>query len=379
MKCILHIVPDDKFIDDVVRLHKLGDFAYRHVYVHLSDVNIVDYKYIKSESVKNISVEDLFVLLRSNTYDAVLIHGLYSLPIKYIPEIPIQIKVFWISWGYDIYQNPKVCPAIKLSLYKPLTIELIDGRNRFIRFIHNIRSNVVVQLNRSEEYRQYVNAVKRIDFFSGRLPEEYDLMKKLPFFHAKDFFYRYFYPTNDDHDIGNISDKHDILIGNSGNPSNNHLDIFEILKEKQLEDRKIFVPLNYGGTDEYLNCIINRGTNYFKKHFIPIIDFIEYEDYTELLKKCNIAIFYNERQQALGNIKILLKTGCKVFLSETSIMYRYFRNLGVRVFSIQKELNQNEIESNMSRTEIENNISILRKMDTSDACIEWLQKLYALI
>ena len=45
------------------------------------------------------------------------------------------------------------------------------------------------------------------------------------------------------------------------------------------------------------------------------------------------------RPQALGNIITALWIGARVFMSERSIQYEYFKTKGIVLFSIEKELN----------------------------------------
>ena len=73
-------------------------------------------------------------------------------------------------------------------------------------------------------------------------------------------------------------------------------------------------------------------------------------------------IFAHERQQAMGNIYTALKMGCKVYLSETNKVFSYYKNLGVAVFSIQKDLNQENINKPLTDEQIMNNKKILSQI-----------------
>ena len=103
------------------------------------------------------------------------------------------------------------------------------------------------------------------------------------------------------------------------------------------------------------------------------------QEYFELVLSCSVAIFFMERQQAVGNIGRALRYGCKVFLSETNPVYTYYKDLGLKVFSIQQDLVQKEIDSPLSMEDIENNRAILSKRTNKEQYIRDLNYIYECI
>ena len=82
--------------------------------------------------------------------------------------------------------------------------------------------------------------------------------------------------------ISTISLGDSILIGNSATFSNNHLDVFDIIKNTT---SKIVVPLSYGAYDyqDYKKRIIFEGNKIFKDNFLPIESFLTIKKYNKLL------------------------------------------------------------------------------------------------
>lgn len=124
-----------------------------------------------------------------------------------------------------------------------------------------------------------------------------------------------------------------ILIGNSATDTNNHAEVFGLLKKFIGQNIKLIVPLSYGNR-QYRNKIIKIGNSIFGDKFVPIIEYMDKTDYVELLSKCDIAIFNNNRQQALGNINIMLSLGKKVYIREDTAMWDYFKTAQITVYNI---------------------------------------------
>lgn len=81
------------------------------------------------------------------------------------------------------------------------------------------------------------------------------------------------------------------------------------------------------------------------REFYPIQNFLSLKEYKTLLSTCSHAIFGYERQAALGNISELLWTGVKLFLPKSSINYKYFKDNGYKVFTIEDDLTENHLNS----------------------------------
>lgn len=104
-----------------------------------------------------------------------------------------------------------------------------------------------------------------------------------------------------------------IVIGNSSTDSNRHLELFEKIKHLDLINVDLYCPLSYG-EKEYRDEVIKQGYELFGNHFHPLTEYMKYEEYVKFLCTCDVGIYYNNRQQALGNINRMLDLGKKVYL-----------------------------------------------------------------
>lgn len=381
-KKILNIVPDDKFIDDVIKNQDVVNNDIYHEYVLVSDDEIKHYKYIKNEEkVRMVSTDSLIKFIKDSGCSALFLHSLPSCPLELIPLIPKSIKVFWFSWGGDIYQRPTQWnPAIKINLYHKKTKETIKNWKSYIKEIYYLAS-LLLRLVKFEktDTQIYRAAVARIDYYSGVLPEEYELMRRLSYFNASPVKYMYnvMFPEMI-YDLGKTYGD-EILVGNSGDPTNNHKDIIELLRRLNLKNRIINIPLSYGGDANYINNVVNYGKSKLGKNQNAIKTYMGKMQYLNLLKKCSIVIFYHERQQALGNIYLLLMLGAKIFLSENSITYKSLEKKGFIIYSIQRDLNQYNIDHPLTEIERKNNIKLIQDFMSKANYNTMLNKLYALI
>ena len=184
-----------------------------------------------------------------------------------------------------------------------------------------------------------------------------------------------YYPLEfilEDIDEGNLN-SNNILLGNSSFLSNNHFEALEILSEMGVDNRKIVAPLSYGDLD-YAKEVAKVGKSKFNERFIPIMEFMPLQEYNKLLKSCNVAIFNNYRQQAIGNTITLLWMGSKVYLDERNTFYQFLKRKGIHVFSVNNDLNSSNINAlkPLTSNEIKLNREILLKELSSDVLLRKL-------
>jgi isochorismate hydrolase len=80
------------------------------------------------------------------------------------------------------------------------------------------------------------------------------------------------------------------------------------------------------------------------------------------------------RQQAVGNIIIMMYFGAKIFLNKENPVYEFFKNKGAIIFSIN-ELNNQVINTKLSEEEIKKNRQILKEYWSEDIMIKKTEKL----
>ena len=67
--------------------------------------------------------------------------------------------------------------------------------------------------------------------------------------------------------------------------------------------------------------------------FRPLDDFLPPQEYQKILNSVDVAIFNHDRQQALGNILILLHLGKKVFVKNDITTWNFLKKKGLTVYN----------------------------------------------
>lgn len=191
--------------------------------------------------------------------------------------------------------------------------------------------------SKKEIIRRFI--IKRFGFITPVVYGDYQLAQKYYKTRAKcigEMFYMQFYekyqstynPKNPD-----SNDKIIIQVGNSATPSNHHKEVLELLYPYK-DKIKIILPLSYG-EKEYSDEIKKIALDKFGDNINVLNDFMPLEEYNNILQSTHIAIFATDRQQAMGNIFILLLLGKKVCLKEGYTHYDFFIKNGFKIFNIK--------------------------------------------
>jgi len=382
---ITHIFNDDQFIDPAIKLFE-SVVPNRSTYFVLKQTS-APFKYIKSNKVESLLIrnekdEFQFVnYIHKNEINVIFFHALNSKKQRLVNLLGNKIVKVWFIWGYDFYQS---WGLLKNSIYESQTREFLNNKsthfkNKLIfnklsfwvfsklkirKFILPKGVNTILNNNYLTEFYK---AAQKIDIVVPVVPTEYNLVKKMginPIYAP--FTYGCLEDILENKIKDNVLKAKNILIGNSANPTNNHVDVFKRLAKFDFKDRKIYVPLNYSGSKEYINFVKEKGYYYFGDNFKPILDFLPLQEYNKLISSCNVAIFNHIRQQAVGNIITLGYLGAKIFLNKKSPVFKYYKNLGMKINSIG-EINQILIDEKLNFSEFENNRFILFRVYSKKA------------
>ncbi|WP_185858832.1 TDP-N-acetylfucosamine:lipid II N-acetylfucosaminyltransferase [Vreelandella populi] len=129
--------------------------------------------------------------------------------------------------------------------------------------------------------------------------------------------------------------KNKILLGNSAFPTNNHIEAIRKISTCNLKGAEVYCPLSYG-SEEYALKIQKIGNKAFGEQFIPMLNFMQPEDYEKFLEDIDIAVYNHTRQQAYTTILYLLDRGVKIYLNPESPIYKKLKKMGVLVFDINE-------------------------------------------
>lgn len=298
---ILHLTRKEKFTKPFIDFIKENFDISEHFFLLVGGQNkkefyIEDDSYIKTISNKKDFLK-YFIEFNKKMYkaDKIIIHGL-SQPynIYYLFLNPWLLKkCYWAMWGGDFY-FPEKQSWIKKQVIKKM--------GHFITYIKGDYESAQKWYGVKGEYYECF-------MYPSNLYKKYDIKPKK-------------------HTTINIQ------IGNSADPSNNHIDILKQLVKYKDENIQLFIPLSYGN-EEYAKEVIAYGKEFFGSKFIPLTDFIPFEKYLQFLGEIDIAIFAHKRQQAMGNTITLLGLGKKVYMRNDITPWELFRDIDVKVFDVE--------------------------------------------
>lgn len=365
MKKILHFVIDDKFIRDSVKCFQMASLTEDTFYLVSLDENY-SLKY-ENRFINIVSETEAIKMVTSGSYDALVLHSLYALPPHILRVVNPGIKVIWFGWGYDMYNNYfPYKPIIPCRIFKDKTARLhnsFDWKNARIKLTEPVKRIVY-----KEKYSVKVvqEALGRIDFFAGVFEEEYDLLKNSnKYIRAKKAIHNYIHPEEfDKKDINLIehTEGNNILLGNSGGDTNNHIDVLSLLYNVtggKLGDIKIICPLSYGGKKDYIDKVIKTGRNLFGDSFVPLTSFLPLDEYNSLVQSCSSVLMGHLRQAAVGNCLTSMWMGLKLFMYEDSMNYQHYSKEGLTIFSLDTDLSGECLKQRLPDNDILKNRSFI--------------------
>lgn len=398
----IHIFNDDKFIDIAIEIFEAHRTKQNEYFV-ITDSQKKSFKYVKSSLAKPLVLKndkaynDIIAYINEQDHNVVYLHALNAAKRNIARKLNGNHVVVWLLWGYDFYN---AWPVINQKIYLPKTKKFLlkdkdfkkNYKNsiwdsywaynlylRFLKWPSGYRPFIIYPRLR-KSFRSYYKAVKKIDIIVPILESELPLIKKMKIpLKSASFSYGYLeqllgadYKTLENNNGKNI------LLGNSAAFSNNHLEAFEVLSKLDLGDRRVYVPLSYGGTRRYVDFVIFHGKRLLGKNFSPLLDFIPLEKYNSILKSCDTLIFNHLRQQGAGNVVSLGYLGAKIYLKESNAIYTYLKDEGAHVFSLAS-LTQEILDKSLTNVQIKDNKSILEKKYTFKNVLEQVKNMEEII
>ena len=234
----------------------------------------------------------------------------------------------WSGWGYDYYGSDSDPAA---DLLEPMTADLVQGLSPRSRWLPPVRA-----VARSAFSRLLHHAARRADVFSAPVPGDLAVFAaRFPEFCGTYSQLNYASVEGSFAGPPAAPSPANILVGNSASPTSNHLDVFSMLSDMDLADRRVVVPLNYGD-EHYRDAVISRGRALLGDRFRPLIDRIPLAEYNALVATCDIVIMNHIRQQAVGNIGSALYAGAHVVLNDQSPVLADLRSKGAALMSVSE-------------------------------------------
>ncbi|MCC7583281.1 hypothetical protein FUU19_07050 [Serratia sp. Lou2A] len=340
---IVHICSLDKFIPPFIKHVDENFDSKQHVYWILGerkDKELDTYNNINFLGKSKVSkAKNIFHLIKDIHYcDKIILHSFLGLQLALLFFFTPWVlkKCYWFIWGGDLYS------------YK--------GRRNLKWYVR-------------EFFRRPV--IKRFGYLVTYIKGDYELAK-IWYGCLGNYLECLMYTSNIYNEL-HLDDRNDdyitILLGNSADPSNNHISAFDRIAKFKNSKIKIISPLSYG-KKEYAEEVIEKGVAIFGDSFIPITDFMPREQYFDILSKVDIAVFNHDRQQAMGNTISLLGLKKTVFINKKTTQWELFEDKNIKVFDVddfsikfiseeEKENNHVNIKNNFSYEQLTNQLRIV--------------------
>lgn len=350
---ILHFAPDDKFVPFVQRTFETVFPGCNQYRIPLDRGN--SFKFIAAgPGVK--AVEPGYwhsKQLRQDLVwaDCLVINFMTPQFAAALAKAPPDTLVIWAGWGADYYRF--IEPFLG-DFYLPRTSALVStlrmtDRPMRLRLLELARrgrespAHVLALLARrlgslaGKDESMVHRVIGKIDYVSVLEEEKALFEQAFPEF-QKNYHRIQLYSAEEVFSVGpERMCGPDILLGNSATPTNNHLELFDALESADLAGRRLIAPLNYGN-EKYGDEIERVGRDRFGDAFEPLRDFMPLDEYYSYIASCGTVMMNHVRQQAGTTVATALYKGAQVFLRNENPLLSFYRNMGIRVWSIQDDL-----------------------------------------
>lgn len=371
-KKILHLCVDDSFTD----------IALQYFEKALPENNIV-IKY-KGEKLKKFKGKCFYInkkseiksLVNTIDYQLIVVHALNNIWFDAIESRPKHVKLVWIGWGYDYYD------LFSQNILLEKTGQCVNASDMHQNLIRYIYAKTLKPLITNYRIHKKRNVIRQIDYFAPVLEEEYSSFEKaLPNQKIPEYIgFNYGVLENDlvKGFENRIISGNDILLGNSSSATCNHIEALELLSVTDLQNKTVICPLSYGDV-KYQKKICAIGKQNLQSNFKPLLSLLPIEEYILTVLSCGNVIMNHVRQQAVGNIVLMLYLGAKIFLRKENPVYQFLKQNNFIVYLIDDIKNNPMIlDKRLSQEDIEINRAKLKQFWSEDVIMNKTRKIISL-
>jgi len=350
---ILHVFYNDKFIQPFIDFIEENNIAGEHTYLYFGGFPEEDFAYHKGDNVyvfdyeKGIAERVKVSIRYFHKADKIILHSLINhYTVRFLFFQPWLLKkCYWRIWGGDLYYHIFEKKSKKYKLYEFF-------RKPVIKYMSYIITDVKGDYQLAQKWyktkaKYFKSSIYPLDIYKN------NFTRKLKEEKAN-------------------SNYINILVGNSAHSSNNHFEVFDILKKYKDRNIKIYAPLSYGDKS-YAQKVIQTGKKMFGDKFNPITEYMSLDNYNSLLNNIDIGIFAHNRQQALGNIITLLGFGKKVYLKRKITTWDNLKEYNLNIYDI-KEFNLELLPKELA----DQNIEIIKRNFSKEKLLKDLNLLFSI-
>ena len=293
MKKIIHIGTADKFLIDFEAFNSEHLPNYNHQYFLIGAENACD-KNIVTGSSRRIFWK-MFTSRRDfDSADQICLHGIFdTLTLLLLILNPQYLKKCnWFIWGGDLHIHERRYYSIKNVLKEILRKLVINKISNYVTYIFKDFEYATNAYNRNAQMKFCI-----------------------------------LYPSNvNDHINWHTTENLTILLGNSADPRNRHIELIDAISAKLTENMTVILPLSYGDL-QYAERIKTYAKEKLKCKLSIIEDILSKDEYYRLLSSVDVACMYHKRQMGMGSTIQLLSSGKRILFasdSEAVVSLEYF-------------------------------------------------------
>ncbi|NML40386.1 TDP-N-acetylfucosamine:lipid II N-acetylfucosaminyltransferase [Chitinophaga sp. G-6-1-13] len=319
------------------------------------------------------------ILKKVTDKDKVFVHWASDQAIEAVLSLPSNITTGLFFWGGDVVEIPS--SRFKKTIYGPLSLPYFEKNEERPKLKLNPLRPKRMITSFAQRFFNYKGAdrkttltrelfFKRLNLFLhwGNLDFEW-VRKHYTTGAVHEYFFYEFGTKISEEEQQLIEATKDtqtttIMLGNSDTITNNHLEALQALSAYKDEPIKLVIPLSYGNK-KYGNLIENEAIRIFGKDKIMALrSFLKRDEYYKLLAKVDVAVMFQFRLQAVGNVIALLYRRKKIFLHSHSTFYQFLKTNDVTIFD-SKEIGKMDFKQFIAPTDqqtIEKNIINIDKL-----------------